>query len=40
MNPTNYSPISLLTSFSQVFEKALRIRLTEHFNTNTLLAGN
>jgi len=40
MNATNYSPISLLTSFSKVFEKALCIRLTEHFNTNKLLVGN
>ena len=39
-NPTNYRPISLLTSFSKVFEKALYIRLTEHFNTNKLLVGN
>ena len=38
--PTNYSPMSLLTSFSKAFKKALRIRLTEHFNTNKLLVGN
>jgi len=40
MNPTNYRPISLLTSFLKVFEKALYIRLTEHLNTNNLLVGN
>ena len=40
INPTNYRPISLLTSFSMVFEKALYIWLTEHFNTNKLLVGN
>ena len=40
MNPTNYRPISLLTSFSKVFEKALYIRLNEHFNSNKLLVGN
>jgi len=40
MNPTNYRSISLLTSFSKVFEKALYIRLTEHFNINKLLVGN
>jgi len=39
MNPTNYRPISLLTSFSRVFEKALYIRVTEHLNTNNLLVG-
>jgi len=36
MNPTNYRPISLLTSFSKV----LFIRLIEHFNTSNLLVGN
>jgi hypothetical protein len=40
MNPKNYWPISLLISFSKVFEKALYIRLTEHFNTNKLLVEN
>jgi len=40
MNLTNYTPISLLTSFSKVFEKALFNRLTAHFNTNKLLVGN
>ena len=40
MNLTNYRPISLLTSFSKVFEKALFDRLTAHFNTNKLLVGN
>jgi len=40
MNPTNYRPISLLTSFSKVFEKALFIRLSEHFYSNKLLVGN
>jgi hypothetical protein len=40
MNPTNYRAISLLTSFSKVFEKALYIRLNEHFNINKLLVGN
>ena len=40
MNPTNYRPISLLTSFSKVFEKALYTRLTEHLNTNKLLVAN
>jgi hypothetical protein len=37
MNSTNYRPISLLTSFSKVFEKALYTRLTENFYSNKLL---
>jgi len=40
MNSTNYRPISLLTSFSKVFEKALCVRLIQHLNTNKLLVGN
>ena len=41
MNPTNYRPISLLTSFSKDLEKTFFfLRLTEHFNTNNLLVGN
>jgi len=40
MNLRNYRPISLLTSFSKVFEKAVCNRLTAHFNTNKLLVGN
>ena len=39
MNLTNLRPISLLTSFLKVFEKALYIRLTDHFNSNKLLVG-
>jgi hypothetical protein len=40
MNPTVYRPTLLMTSFSKVFEKALYIRLTEHFFSNKLLMGN
>ena len=40
MNLTNYRPISLLTSFSEVFEKALYIRLTEYLYNNKLLLEN
>ena len=38
-NPSNYRPISLLTSFSKVFEKASYIRLIEHINNNNILVG-
>jgi len=30
----------IIDSFSNVFEKALYIRLTEHFYSNKLLVGN
>jgi hypothetical protein len=39
-NPANYRPISLLTSFSNVFENALCTRLTDHCNTHKLLTRN
>jgi hypothetical protein len=40
MNPANYSPISLLTSFSKVLEKAVYNRLTEYLSNNNLLVEN
>jgi hypothetical protein len=39
-NCTNYRLISLLTSFSKVFKKAIYIRLTDHLVNNELLAEN
>jgi len=39
-NLTNYRPISLLTSFSKVLEKALYSRLTEYLYNNKLLVEN
>jgi hypothetical protein len=36
MDPSNYRSISMLTSFSKVFEKAFCIRLTEHLNNNNI----
>jgi hypothetical protein len=35
--PSNYRPISLLTAFSKVMEKALYNRLIDHLNTNNLI---
>ena len=34
---TNYRPISLLTVFSEVFEKAMHSRLNQHLHTNNIL---
>jgi sarcosine oxidase/L-pipecolate oxidase len=34
---SNYRPISLLTSFSKVFEKVIYNRLLEHLNSNNIL---
>jgi len=36
-DPSNYRPISMLTSFSKVFEKALYNRLTEQLNNKNIL---
>jgi hypothetical protein len=35
---TNYRPISLLTSFSKVLEKATNIQLLKHIHENNILA--
>jgi hypothetical protein len=40
MNPASYRPISLLTSFSKVLEKALCVTLSEHLNSNKLLVNS
>jgi Notch-like protein len=37
MNIANYRPLSLLASFSKVFEKAMYNRLTEHLKRNKIL---
>jgi hypothetical protein len=34
---SNYRPISLLTVFSKVFEKATHSRLSQHLHTNNIL---
>ena len=39
-NYTNYRPISLLTSFSKIFEKAIYIRLTEYLLNNKVLSDS
>jgi hypothetical protein len=36
--PTNYRPISLLTSFSKIFEKVIYRRLDNHMKSNNILA--
>jgi retron-type reverse transcriptase len=37
-NYSNYRPISLLTSFSKIFEKAIYIRITEYLINNKILS--
>jgi fructose-1,6-bisphosphatase/inositol monophosphatase family enzyme len=37
-NIANYRPISLLTSFSKVFERIIYDRLLKHIETNNILA--
>ena len=39
MDITNYRPISLLPSFSKIFEKVIFRRLTQHFDGNEILAN-
>jgi hypothetical protein len=39
MNLANYRPISLLTSFSKVFEKIIYKRLLLHININNILTN-
>jgi hypothetical protein len=36
---TNYRPISVLTVFSKVFEKAMHNRLSHHLHTNNILVS-
>jgi len=38
-NIANYRPISLLTSFSKVFEQIIYDRLLKHIETNNILAA-
>jgi hypothetical protein len=40
MNYSNYRPISLLISFSRIFEKAIYIRLTEYLLNNKILSDS
>jgi hypothetical protein len=34
----NYRPISILTSFSKIFEKVMKTRLLNHLNSHNILA--
>jgi hypothetical protein len=36
---SNYRPISILTSFSKIFEKLIYTRLDDHISTNTLITN-
>jgi len=38
-NVANYRPVSLLTSFSKVFERIIYDRLLKHIETNNILAA-
>jgi len=38
-NICNYQPISLLTSFSKIFEKVIHKRLIQHINNNQILTA-
>jgi len=40
MDITNFRPISLLTSFSEILEKVIYTRLYQHINQNNTLATN
>ena len=37
---SNYRPVSLLTSFSKIFEKVIYNRIYHHINHNHILADN
>jgi hypothetical protein len=36
----NYRPVSLLTSFSKIFEKVIYVRLSKHIKNNYILFIN